>query len=120
MARKVTSASEAIGPAPEPEPVTETTPEQAAQPGNGETPPEPTPETHVVIELPPFSADPPPEPTEKPPLLRLQVNQIQRITFGDGSEYLAIPGIHDINDPDLAKKLTDLINRPNKRQLFIL
>lgn len=92
-------------------------------------PPEP-----VVAETPPAEVQPEPEPpivTPVPvvaevaeagkPFVRFQFNAIAKITFPDNSEYLAMPGFHNIEDMALADKLTKYINRPGaKTALFRL
>ena len=111
MAKKVVTSSEAIGEAPAAEPIVESTPAPVVEPVAGEPPVEAPAETPAP--------EPEPEPAKKP-LLTIQVNAIQNITFGDGSEYKATFGVHDIYDERTANNLRDLLNRPNKRALFIL
>lgn len=111
MAKKVVTCAEAIGEAPAPE-----------QPVTGETVAEVPAETpNTQPEAPEVEPETTPEaPVKKPVLLTIQVNQIQRITFGDGSEYHATFGVHEITDDRLAANLAALLNRPHKRQIFIL
>lgn len=72
-----------------------------------------------VVEAPKAEEPPPAEPEAPKPFVRFQINQIQKITFPDRSEYLATHGIHDITDMDLAAKLKAYANG-GKRQIFIL
>jgi hypothetical protein len=71
-------------------------------------------------------AEPPPETKTEvaepgKPFVRFQFNAINKITFPDNSEYLAMPGFHNIEDMALADKLTKYINRPGaKTALFRL
>lgn len=98
MARQIATSKEAIGEAPAPDPV---------EPVAGTENP------------PPVEVLPDPVPV-KPPLLTIQVNQIQKIVFADNSEYHATFGVHEIRDERLAGNLRELLSRPHKRQIFLL